>query len=346
MVILCPIMGATSKAYQRFSFITLILIFLVIIAGSVVRTTGSGMGCPDWPKCFGNWVPPTCDCQLPDNYKETYSEYRKNKVEKFAKFLASIGFEEDAQAILNDPNLLIEQDFNATKTWFEYGNRLVGFLAGNAVLILFLWTLFRYRKRRLLLGLTFFSLILIGLNAWFGSIVVATNLIAWTITIHMFLALLSVGIQVKIIQIAKGNELLKISVSKLFYYLFLLALIFTFYQILMGSQVRQIVDGMVKEGVDRAVWIDQMSLDFYFHRTFSWVVLALNGYLLWLAKKNGWAVKAMYWVLGIILFEFLTGVLFSYAGMPAAIQPTHLLAAALLITIQFYQFSRFKKKMN
>lgn len=337
---------STSRGYRRFTWITLVLIFLVIIAGSVVRTTGSGMGCPDWPKCFGKIIPPTCSCELPADYKEHYGEYRAKKVERFAGFLESIGFESEAAKLRNDPDLRKEEDFNATKTWFEYGNRLVGFLAGNAVLILLIWTFFRYRKYRKLLWLALINLILMGIEAWFGSIVVATNLVPWTITLHMFLALVIVGIQVKIIALAKGNLLSKINVSKTFKNLFILALAFTFIQIIFGSQVRQEIDFMVKEGVERATWIDNMLGDFYLHRSFSWALLILNGILWYMnyLKNNG--IKAMHWIIALILVEFITGILFSYAGMPAIGQPIHLLTATILLGIQFYTLGQLQTKTS
>jgi len=146
------------------------------------------------------WVPPTSEAQLPKDYREVYGEKRVAKVEKFAKFLSMLGMKETAEKIKKDPRTYEEEPFNAQRTWTEYGNRLVGFLAGNGVLIIFLWGFWKYRKDRRFVWLSLINLIAIGLNGWFGSIVVATNLVPWTITVHMFLALLVVCLQLLLIR--------------------------------------------------------------------------------------------------------------------------------------------------
>lgn len=76
-----------SSKFIVFNWITLVSIYLVVIAGSFVRISGAGMGCPDWPKCFGQWIPPTDSTVLPNDYKEIYLEKREKKVEKFSGFL-------------------------------------------------------------------------------------------------------------------------------------------------------------------------------------------------------------------------------------------------------------------
>ena len=59
-----------SKLFIRLNWVSLVLIYLVVVAGSFVRVTGSGMGCPDWLKCFGKWVPPTEITSLRSNYRD------------------------------------------------------------------------------------------------------------------------------------------------------------------------------------------------------------------------------------------------------------------------------------
>ena len=47
--------------------ITVILLYILILVGGFVRITESGDDCPDWPKCYGSWVPPLSIDDIPDD---------------------------------------------------------------------------------------------------------------------------------------------------------------------------------------------------------------------------------------------------------------------------------------
>jgi len=320
-----------SKSFVRFNWVTLVLIYLVVVAGSFVRITGSGMGCPDWPKCFGQWVPPTEASELPSNYKEVYSEKRAKKIEKFAKFLSKIGLKATADQIMNDPTLRVEESFNWKRTWTEYGNRLVGFLAGNFMLAMFIWMLIKYRKRKLVL-ITLFNLVLMFLEAWFGSIVVASNLVPWTITIHMFLALVIIGIQLYVIREISPVQQKKIELNKTMKWMAIFVLGITFYQMFLGTQVREFIDELTKAGYGREAWTEHLGWAFLIHRSFSWLVLVLMTFMIWKNEKTS-KLMIMRSAYAILVLELVSGVLLAYANMPGLVQTSHLVFAAILFGV-------------
>ena len=138
---------------------------LVVVAGGVVRMTGSGMGCPDWPKCFEQYIPPTSEAQLPNNYKEIYSEKRSKKIMRFAGLLEQIGLDDQATKLRNDPSILIEQNFSAFNTWTEFINRLIGAISGLLVFAVFVFSLKYIRSNKALVLLSLFQVILIAFHA-------------------------------------------------------------------------------------------------------------------------------------------------------------------------------------
>jgi heme a synthase len=320
-----------SSRFLKFQWVVLTLIFLVVFAGSFVRMSGSGMGCPDWPKCFGKWVPPTELTELPEDYREAYLLKRQEKVEKFCKFLDKIGLDATAQKILNDPDVYKEEAFNARKTWIEYINRLAGFFAGNAMLLGFGWLLLFYRKRKWLL-LTGLNLVLMGIEAWFGSIVVATNLVPWTITIHLFLALVIIGIQLYLLHNMQNKQRSDLPKEKAFQWLSWLILGITFYQMFLGTQVRESIDALVKKGYSRAEWIEQLGLPFFIHRSFSWLVLILLVYLFW-QNRQKWHYSRINVAFYLLAAELCTGVALAYADMPGLVQTAHLVFATILLAV-------------
>ena len=109
----------------------------------------------------------------------------------------------------------------------------------------------------------------------------------------------------------------------------------------MGTQVREMTDFIARaQGEElRSSWIEAMPWFFYVHRSFSAVVLFAN---LWLARllilSIGWQhtlTRFTLVMLAVIGVSVVTGATLGHLGMPAFVQPTHLLAASLLFGLQF-----------
>jgi len=356
---------AFTRRFRFWSVLTVISIYLLIAVGGVVRATGSGMGCPDWPKCFGQWVPPTEAGQLPAGYKQIYLAQRVAKNQKLARTLASLGFREVAGEIFAHPTQFVETDFNATKTWIEYLNRLLGALIGVFVFVTAVVALPYWRRDRPVFVLAVAGWLLTGVQGWLGSLVVSTNLLPVMVTIHMGLALLIVALLLYAAHRARyglaadessGAELpvagYQLSANRLrennnqqptandqvgMRWLLAGALLLTFWQIILGTQVREEIDRIAATAgyAHRAGWITLLSGVFETHRTVAAVTVLVNvllGYQLWQVLRLRPLVMATGAVLGL---EIVAGIVLAYFALPAWVQPVHLTLATLLFGTQF-----------
>lgn len=340
----------TPDFVRRFRFVgllTVAAVYLLILIGGVVRSTGSGMGCPDWPKCFGTWIPPTQAGQLPANYKEIYTAQRVAKNQKLARTLERLGFQQAAGEIFAHPSQYVETDFNPVKTWIEYANRLLGALIGLFVFGTLVAALPYWRRDRPVFWLALASFLLTGVQGWLGSLVVSTNLLPIMVTIHMGLALLIVALLLYAVdrarhqrpEVASSTQEGLVPVRAALQLGLWLALLLTFSQIVLGTQVREQVDivSAAANYAGRASWVGQLGAVFKVHRSFSLLVLALNVYLsyqLWQLSQPRLRRLAQA-TLGLIGLEILAGIILASWALPAAVQPVHLTLAVLLFGSQF-----------
>ncbi|HEX8059968.1 MAG TPA: COX15/CtaA family protein [Cyclobacteriaceae bacterium] len=315
------------RRFNKLCLSTLIAVYILIAVGSIVRVSGSGMGCPDWPRCFGSFIPPTSIEQLPTDYKEKYAALREKKNIKFAKYLSAFGFKQTAEKILNDRSILEETEFNPVKTWIEYVNRLTGVVIGFFIIAL-AWQSRKFRRSDpVMFRTSVFVLLLVIFQGWFGSIVVSTNLTTWTITVHMFLALLMV-VLLAYLQSRSGE--FKPILDKRAFLITWAAITLLFVQIFFGTEVRTGID-RVSSYLPRDQWIGAVGNMFITHRTFSWVVLASQLILIAKIRKTEPLKSLSLPLIILILGALLTGVGMAYLDVPAVLQPLHLTLAAMAI---------------
>ncbi|MCP9201091.1 COX15/CtaA family protein [Gramella sp. GC03-9] len=325
--------------YRKFVKISLILVYLVIIAGAVVRMTGSGMGCPDWPKCFGYYIPPTEVSELQFQPNRDYKKGQVIIVDESLKVAASDFTSAETYKPENWQNYEKHDYaiFNPTHTWVEYINRLFGALAGFAVLIMAFLSFRKWKKKRRITILSWLSVLMMGFQAWLGATVVYSVLAPARITIHMVMALVIVAVLIYLLQISSEAENNKYKTKK-FQNLLGFAVILTLIQVVLGTQVRQFVDEQIRSLGYNAeeLWLNDPDITFYIHRSFSILVLLLNLYLFWLNRNLGLNRKKINIVVFLILLEVATGVAMYNFDFPFLSQPLHLVIASLLFGYQFY----------
>lgn len=305
-----------NRRFRRLTLNTVITLYILIMVGGVVRSTGAGMGCPDWPKCFGSWIPPTEVSQLPLNYKEIYGAKLKGEVL-----------------------------FNPVKTWIEYVNRLFGAFTGIMIFLTLLASVpYIKSNRKRLFGLSFLAFILVGFQGWLGSKVVSSELHPVMITLHMLLAIVIVFILIYLFILSSYSAekdskhiLNQKSINVIsFFVLFL-----SFIQIILGTQVRETMDVIIASlGYEaRSEWISALGIPFYIHRSFSILVLVAN--VFWINRishsiEGDSRIKQMgKGCLAILGLEIFTGIVMAYFGVPPFAQPVHLTLAIIMIGLQF-----------
>ncbi|ERJ58596.1 COX15/CtaA family protein [Sphingobacterium paucimobilis] len=334
---------AGEKRFIRINRFTIFILFVVITAGGVVRSTGSGMGCPDWPKCFNRIIPPTDASQLPEGYEQHYIEGRVKKNDRFAKMVEAFGFSKLADDIRHDESILKHEEFNAVKTWTEYINRLAGVVAGFALLFSAIYSFTYIKSKPAILAWSVLNLFAVVVQAWLGSIVVSTNLMPWVITVHMLLALLIVAISIYTFYLAttfRNKTILINYPSGGLKALAILSLVIMLVQVVYGTEVREAIDHLNYLGKERATWIDSIGSVYEIHRILAYVTLGITVLFFFLVKNrfSKLSIQSRYaWiVLVLVLIQMASGIILARFSVPAVAQTTHLVIASLFFGAQYY----------
>ena len=341
------------RVFRPLTILTLVFTLLVILAGSVVRTTESGMGCPDWPKCFGYYIPPTHPDQVNFHPNQSYTKGMMVIVND-TLWRATAPFKSGEVFNREHWEKYPKHDyaeFYVQKTWIEYINRLLGALLGVLVLGCFVTSFFQAKPKKAFVIWSFSLVVLTGFQGWLGALVVSSNLAPVKITIHMFAALLLLAIIIWIVEISRRSE--NKTVSQRSHYVLLkplviVSIIFTLIQVYLGTQVRESID-VIAESLNheqRNLWIDMLPSSFVIHRALSLLVLAVNAFVLIRAfDQENKAIRKNAQFAGIlVLAEIAVGFSFMLFDMPKFLQPTHLMLACFLFAVQTKLFFVINRK--
>jgi cytochrome c oxidase assembly protein subunit 15 len=304
------------KSFRRFALYTTIATYFLIFIGGLVRVSGAGMGCPDWPKCFGRWIPPTNISQLPADM---------------------------------DPTL-----FNFTLAWIEYFNRLVGVTIGFLILITAILAIKYYRKVDRVWIPSVAALILVAYQGWQGGQVVASQLQPLLVSAHLAIALIIAGLLIYATQQAyylespsADKEAVYPRRSKMW---LIILWICGILQVILGTQVRSALEILEANFPTTPVaqLVTKIGVVNYVHSLLG-ILIAIStcyvGYIIFKQSRNISMLvrEGARWMMILVLTQVALGLILMMAGVPAFMQLFHLWIASIYIGILFMLHAAFKK---
>lgn len=302
--------------YKRLAITSTVLVFALVLIGGIVRSTGAGMGCPDWPKCFGKWVPPTEASQLPANYQEIYKDR---------------GY--------------ADTQFNAAKTWTEYINRLFGVLTGLFLTATFIASFTYWKTDKIIVILSGLASLMTAFQGWLGAKVVETNLAQYMISVHLFIAILIAGLLIYSTNRASyhnsnfENSPSEINLNRLIIPLAIVAFI-TGIQIFLGTMVRAEVNSIAKAQnyLDKGMWLSYADHYYPIHKVFSMVTFLANVFLFVFIYRNFQKFRQLlttgFLILIVLMAQIITGVLMVIFDFFFVAQALHILFGSLTLGLQ------------
>jgi cytochrome c oxidase assembly protein subunit 15 len=329
--------------------IAIISVYLIFLAGAIVRMTGSGMGCPDWPKCFGYYIPPTSEAQITWKPNSVYKDgfiIIKDEVLFVAKNDLKTATEFNPKNWSKYTKHTYNK-FNKFHTWTEYINRLVSVLAGFVFLFLIYTAAKCWKTDKRIPYVAFSAFFLMLFEAWLGMKVVDSNLNPSTITIHMVIGLVIIALLLWLKFIVSNNKT-TYKYNSLFNKLLIVSVIFSLIQIAMGTQVRQFIDEQVKLfGFENKNYsLLNPNFKFYFHRSFTIAIVLVNLGMFYINQLKNLGYKILNWIVFLLFLETITGILMYYAEFPIGTQAIHLLSGAILFGLQFYLWLQSRKTLS
>ncbi len=292
------------KALRKLSVTSAVMSFLLIFTGGLVRVSGAGLGCPDWPKCFGRWLPPISVDQLP-------------------------------------PGIDASQ-FNLTLAWIEYGNRMLGMVVGLLVLATAVLAVLQAKRWKQIWVPAVFAAVLIAYIGWQGGQVVAAALEPLLVSAHMIGALLVASLVLYTAQQAhyvghpeaEADSGYPRKVSRWIAVAWGAALV----QSALGTQVRSALKMLMdaKPLAGENVWLNAVGPIRHVHETLGLIVAGLAVHiavkLLRRSKQASPLVVQAAWALGIVgVLQFLLGVSMLVVSYADILKLFHLWGASLIV---------------